>query len=106
MEIHLFQSIFPLPNDTYLHPSLIHSCLSLVKAMRTHFYRGLLDTQDDGGDYNGILFQDVGSVTQSLWNFHKTSVTYKSLGHYHKAPALGCIAVRPQVHKKKGTQNV
>ena len=40
--------------------------------------------------YNGILFQDVGSVTQSL------------LGHYHQAPALGCITVRP----KKGRQNV
>lgn len=52
--------------------------------------------------YNGILSQDVGSVTKSLWNFHKTSITYKTLEHYHKAPALGCIAVRPPVHKKTG----
>ena len=38
--------------------------------------------------YNGILFQDVGSVS-NCGIFHKTFVTYKSLGHYHKAPALG-----------------
>lgn len=43
--------ILPLPHDTYLilHQGLIHSGLSLVKAMRTHFYRGLSDTEDDGG---------------------------------------------------------
>ena len=40
-------------------------------------------------DYNGILFQDVGSITQSLWNFHKTLTTYKILAQCEKAPALG-----------------
>ena len=43
------RSILPLPHDTHLHPGLIHSSLSLVKAMRAHFYRGLSDTEDDGG---------------------------------------------------------
>ena len=36
-------------HDTYLHPSLIHSRLSLVEVMRIHFYRGLSDTEVDGG---------------------------------------------------------
>ena len=52
-------------------------------------------------DYNGILFQDVGSVAQSGWNLHKTSITYKSLGHFHKAPALG-YRRDSQVYKKMG----
>ena len=35
-----------------------------------------------------------------------TPVTYKSLVHYHKPPALGYIALKPQTHNKKGRQNV
>ena len=75
----LFQSIFPLPHDTYLHPSLIHCCLSLVKAIRTCFHHGLSDIEDDDGGLQRDLVQDVGSVTKSLRNFHKTPVTYRGL---------------------------
>ena len=57
------QSIFPLPYDIYLHLSLIYSCLNLLKAMRTNFYRGLSDTEDDGGGLQWNLSQDVESVT-------------------------------------------
>ena len=53
-----------LSHDTYLHPSLIHNRLSLVKAMRIRFYRGLSSTEDDGGGLQWDLFQDVGFVIQ------------------------------------------
>lgn len=56
--------------------------------------------------YIGIIFQDVGSVTQSLRNFHEGLVTYKSLGHYWKALALGYYRSLGMVHKKRQRQNV
>ena len=78
-------------HDTYLHPSLIHSRLSLFKAMRIHFYRGLSGTEDDGGGLQRDFISRCWIRYTSLRNFyfHKTSVTSQSLGHYHKAPALG-----------------
>ena len=50
-ETHLFQSIVPLPHNTHLYLSLIHSCLSPVKAMRTRSYRRFsgTGTEGDGG---------------------------------------------------------
>ncbi len=76
-------------SNTHLHPSLIRSCLSLIEAMRTHFYRELSDKEDDGGGLQWDFTSDLGSVTHRLRNFHKTSMAYKSLGHYQKASALG-----------------
>ena len=35
-------------HDSCLHPSLIHTLSSLFQAMRTRFYRLVLDTEDDG----------------------------------------------------------
>ena len=35
---------------------LSRSCLSLIKAMRTHFYRWVLDAEDDGGGLQRDLF--------------------------------------------------
>ena len=59
--------------------------MSLVKAMRTRFYRWLSDMEDDGGR----LQLDYIS---RRWNF---------LGHYQIAPAWG-IAARSQVYKRRG----
>ena len=46
---HLSQSIIPLRYEVLLHPSLIRSYLSLIKAMRTPCHRWVSDTEDDGG---------------------------------------------------------
>ncbi len=58
---------------------------------------------------HGVLISRCWIRYTSLrnFNFHKTSVTYKGLGHYHKAPALGYRhETLGTVHKKKGRQNV
>ena len=80
-----------LLHDTYLHPSLIHGRLSLFKAMRTHFYRGLSGTEDDGGGLQRDFISRywIRRISLRDFYFHKTSVTSKTLGYYHKASALG-----------------
>ena len=51
-------------------------------------------------DYKGIIFQDVGSVTQSLRIPHQTSATNNYLGHDHNALTLICITMGSQVHNE------
>ena len=69
-------------HNTYLHPSLIHNRLSLVKTMRIHFYRGLSGTEDDGGGLQWDFISRCWIRYTSLLNFHfhKTSVTSKKSG--------------------------
>ena len=55
--------------------------------------------------YNGILFQDVGLVKQVLRNFHKISVTCKSLGNYQRAPALNVYRRKTPGTQKGGEIN-
>ena len=115
-ETHSFHSIFPPPHDIYLHPSLILSCLRLVKAMRTNFYRGLSDTEDDGGGLQWDLISRCWISYTKVWGAIKRpqpgGIAIRPQVHTQKVwgavkrPQPWGIAARPQIHKKKGRQNV
>lgn len=53
-------------------------------------------------DYNGILFQDVGPVTQSLRNLCMTSVTYKDWGAIKRPQALGYCCKTSSTEREEG----
>ena len=69
---YLFQSILPLPYKSLQQPSLIRSCLSLIKA--THFYCWLSDTEDDGGG----LQRDI--ISRCRINFIKSGALWLRRG--------------------------
>ena len=69
-------------HNSYLYPSLISSCFTLVDAMRAHFHRDLSSTEDDGG----VLQWDL---TSRCWICYTKSAEFpQDFSHAQKSGAL------------------
>ena len=86
----LSQSISPLPNP-YLPTSKPYLQLPKPSQGNAHAFLSWIVAHRGWWWWNtmGFYFKMLDRLLRVGGTFHKTSITYKSLGHYHKALALG-----------------
>lgn len=92
-----------LPRETHLCHSLIQSCLSLVKAMRTHLYCWSLGTENDGGGLQWDLISRCWINYTKSAEFPWDSSNISKPGILYQIPALGVLPWDQLTPKEKGT---